>query len=286
MQIIFLSPFSIPLVFLKMSEENPILGIDKIDAEMNSVIENLEKSISRLKGKLNDEKRLERCTTLIKKFNSLLESLRLDVATMDISNPSKRDWEMKLSEHQQRIDALKIEFNGKRREIQKKVLLKTDPARADKIKNLSGEEDVTQLDRQQALAVGDVLIDKAEKSLARTKKLVVESEQLGINTLQKMDTQNEQMEKIYEDFDEIDGNLARSKRILGHIAQTAVNDRCIQILTLFVFIAVIIVLVQQFKKSDPTKAPARLRRLVVAVKDIANGNTGRALMQIIDEDDN
>ena len=237
-------------------------GIEKIDLEMRGVVDNLEKSISRLKGKVNDEKRLERCTVLIKKFGSLLESLRLDVATMDASNPTRRDWEMKLSEHQQRIDALKIEFNEKRREVQKKLLLKSNPAVAEKIKNLSGDEDVTQLDKQQALAVGDVLIDKAEKSLARTKKLVVESEQMGINTLQKMETQNEQMEKIYEDFDEIDGNLARSKRIIGHIAQTAVNDRCIQILTLFVFIAVVIVLVQQF--SGKKRRLRRLAELVVA----------------------
>ena len=270
-----------------MMAEEEVSGIDKIDLEMKSVVDNLEKSISRLKGKVNDEKRLERCTVLIKKFNGLLESLRLDVATMDVSNPSKRDWEMKLSEHQQRIDALKIEFNGKRREIQKKVLLKTDPVKAEKIKNLSGDEDVTQLDKQQALAVGDVLIDKAEKSLARTKKLVVESEQMGINTLQKMETQNEQMEKIYEDFDEIDGNLARSKRIIGHIAQTAVNDRCIQILTLFVFIAIVIVLVQSFTKKDSTTAaPKRLRRLAeMAVGFALNGDpvTIQSILEQVEE---
>jgi SNARE protein len=117
-----------------------------------------------------------------------------------------------------------------------------------------------QLDKQQALAVGDVLLDKAEKSLARTKKMVVESEQMGISTLQKMETQNEQMDKIYEDFDEIDGTLARSKRILGHIAQSAVNDRCIQVLTLLVFIAVVVVLVQSSTKDSSSR---RLLRHII-----------------------
>jgi hypothetical protein len=46
-----------------------ISDIDKIDSEMKAVIENLEKSIDRLKGKSNDDKRLERCTHLIKKFS-------------------------------------------------------------------------------------------------------------------------------------------------------------------------------------------------------------------------
>ena len=230
--------------------------IEKIDLEMKSVIENLEKSISRLKGKANDEKRLERCTQLIKKFTGLLESLKLDVASMEASSPDKHMWESRLAEHQSRIETLKSEFNDKRREVQKKLLLKQNP---EKFKNLSGEEDVMQLDKQQALAVGDVLLDKAEKSLARTKKLVVESEQMGIGTLQKMENQNEQMDKIYEDFDEIDGTLARSRRILGHIAQSAVNDRCIQILTLLVFIAVVVVLVQSFTKSSSRRL---LRRLI------------------------
>lgn len=228
------------------------------EGEINTVIDNLEKSISRLKGKAsaNDEKRLERCSTLIKRLAGLMESMKLDVTAMDSTSPDKKEWENKLEEYQQRIETLKADFNNKRREVQKKMLLKSNPAQADKLKNLSGEEDVAQLDKQQALAVGDVLIDKAEKSLARTKKLVVESEQMGINTLQKMEQQNEQMDKIYEDFDEIDGNLARSKRIIGHIAQSAVNDRCIQILTLLVFIAVVVVLVQQFTGSS-----SRLRRL-------------------------
>lgn len=249
--------------------------IEKIDLEMKSVIDNLEKSISRLKGKTNDEKRLERCTQLIKKFTGLLESLKLDVASVEASNPDKRAWEQKLAEHQQKIDVLKAEFNEKRREVQKKLLLKQNPSQAEKLKNLTGEEDVMQLDKQQALAVGDVLLDKAEKSLARTKKLVVESEQMGISTLQNMENQNEQMDKIYEDFDEIDGTLARSKRILGHIAQSAVNDRCIQVLTLFVFIAIVVVLVQsssgdsssrrllELASENPAASPADIAKLLL-----------------------
>ena len=136
-----------------------------------------------------------------------------------------------------------------------------------------------QLDRMQAVAVGDVLLDKAEKSLARTKKLVVESEQMGINTLGKMEAQNEQMDKIYEDFDEIDGTLARSKRIIGHIAQSAVNDRCIQVLTLLVFIILVVVIVQQF-----TNKRRRLRRLVEVV--VEGKVTMDAVAAVLAETDN
>jgi vesicle transport through interaction with t-SNAREs protein 1 len=230
-----------------------------MEEELKSVIDNLEKSVSRLKGKAsaNDEKRLERCTQLLKRLTGLVESLKLDVTALEPTNPEKEIMEKRLEEYQQKIETLKTEFNAKRREVQKKFLLKSNPAQAEKIKNLTGEEDVAGLDKQQAMAVGDVLLDKAEKSLARTKKLVVESEQMGISSLQKMEQQNEQMDKIYEDFDEIDGNLARSKRIIGHIAQSAVNDRCIQILTLFVFIAIVVVLVQSFTGSSSK----RLRRL-------------------------
>jgi SNARE protein len=193
----------------------------------------------------------------LKRYAGLQEELQLDITSMPDTDPTKSDWKQRLGAHQQKIGELRKQFDEKRREVQKKLLLKNNPAQAEKLKNLTGEEDVAQLDKQQALAVGDVLIDKAEKSLARTKKLVVESEQIGINTLQKMETQNEQMDKIYEDFDEIDGTLARSKRIIGHIAQSAVNDRCIQVLSLFVFIAVVVVIVQQFTGSSSR----RLRRL-------------------------
>ena len=262
-------------------EGSPVGGSDmeKVDQEMNAVIENLEKSISRLKGKANDEKRLERCTQLIKKFAGLLESLQLDVASMDITHGEKKGWERKVAAHVEKIEALKVEFNDKRREVQKKLLLKSNPAQAEKLKNLTGEEDVMQLDRMQAVAVGDVLLDKAEKSLARTKKLVVESEQMGINTLGKMEAQNEQMDKIYEDFDEIDGTLARSKRIIGHIAQSAVNDRCIQVLTLLVFIILVVVIVQQF-----TNKRRRLRRLVEVV--VEGKVTMDAVAAVLAETDN
>ena len=238
---------------------SPTAATSPVEEELKSVLDNLEKSVSRLKGKAspNDEKRLDRCTQLLKRLAGLMESLQLDVTAMEASNPEKGEMEKRVEEYQQKIETLKSEFNTKRREVQKKQLLKTNPAQAEKLKNLTGEEDVTQLDKQQALAVGDVLLDKAEKSLARTKKLVVESEQMGINTLEKMSQQNEQMDKIYEDFDDIDGNLARSKRIIGHIAQSAVNDRCIQILTLLVFIAIVVVLVQQFTGTSSR----RLRRL-------------------------
>ena len=228
---------------------------------------------------------MERCTQLIKRFSGLLESLKLDVATMDDSNPDKKVWKEKLAEHENRINELKVAFNDKRREVEKKILLIS--SQGEKLKNLSGDEDVTQLDKQQALHVGDVLLDKAEKSLARTKKLVVESEQIGISTLQKMETQNEQMEKIYEDFDEIDGNLARSKRILGHIAQSAVNDRCIQVLAVLVFIAIVVVLVQHFtgdkssSDSSTTAAPKRLRRLM---ETIVNGEGGNGIVRVLLEE--
>lgn len=235
-----------------------LTDMDRVEQEMRAVIENLEKSISRLKGKSNDEKRLERCTQLIKKLAGLLESLKLDVTAMEDLSPEKKKWETKVSELQAQVDQLKGDFNERRREVQKKLLLKNNPQQAEKIKNLTGDEDVLQLDKQQALAVGDVLLDKAEQSLARTKKMVVESEQLGVGTLQKMESQNEQMEKIYEDFDEIDNNLARSKRIIGHIAQSAVNDRCIQILTLFVFIALVVVIVQQFTGGSSSRLLRRL----------------------------
>lgn len=237
-----------------------VTDIDKVEQEMVVVIDNLEKSISRLKGKVNDEKRLERCTQLLKKLAGLLESLKLDVTAMEESHPDKKKWVTRANELQTRSEELKVQFNERRREVEKKVFLKSNPQQAEKIKNLSGDEDVSQLDKMQALAVGDVLLDKAEKSLARTKKLVVESEQMGVGTLEKMEAQNDQMERIYEDFDDIDNNIARSKRIIGHIAQSAVNDRCIQILTLFVFIALVVVIVQQFTGSSSESS--RLRRLL------------------------
>lgn len=242
----------------------------RIDTEMKQVVENLEKSISRLKGKQNDEKRLDRCTQLIKRLGGLVESLKLDVVSMDADHPEKKLWETKLVQYETRLVELKVEFNEKRREVEKKLLLKSNNPAGEKLKNLTGEEDVTQLDKQQALYVGDVMLDKAEQSLARAKKLAVESEHVGLTTLAKMEEQNEQMEKIYEDFDDIDSNLARSKRLLGHIAQAAVNDRCVQILSLLVFIAVVIVFVQMFsgdsssETTTTTVAPAvaALRRLV------------------------
>jgi len=234
-----------------MSED---AGLKQIDAELAGILNNFQLSVSRLKGKAADTDRIKRCEELMKRYQLATENYQVDLGA--VTNPAVRSqWSEKLDKHMDNFSNLKFKYQEKKVEYEKQTFLQTKKDITQKAKGLTGEEDVTTLDRQQAIAVGDVIVGKATASVERSKQMALESEQLGNQTLQKMQEQQEKMEAIYESFEEIEGNVARSRKLLGKIAQGAANDRMIQCLCIFIVIAIVVAVTLNQTTVD-TPAPS------------------------------
>mmetsp|Transcript_84908 Transcript_84908/g.263755 ORF Transcript_84908/g.263755 Transcript_84908/m.263755 type:complete len:239 (-) Transcript_84908:184-900(-) len=103
----------------------------------------------------------------------------------------------------------------------------------------SGEAGDGPMSLEQAVAVAEQTQDQSKASVARSMRMVLEAEQVGVATLGKMHEQEEQMTRISEDVEDIKANLKRSKKLLGQIARSAASDRCIQILCVLLTIAIL-----------------------------------------------
>eukprot|EP00930_Biecheleria_cincta_P087344 TRINITY_DN7658_c0_g1_i1.p1 TRINITY_DN7658_c0_g1~~TRINITY_DN7658_c0_g1_i1.p1 ORF type:complete len:234 (+),score=64.38 TRINITY_DN7658_c0_g1_i1:138-839(+) len=103
-------------------------------------------------------------------------------------------------------------------------------------------EDSRPITLDQAVAVAENTQKESKSSLARSLGMVLQAEQVGIATLEKMHAQEEQMSRIGEDMEDIKENLKRSKKLVGQIARSAANDRCIQALCAMIAIAILIMI--------------------------------------------
>ena len=233
-----------------MAEEQ---GLKQIDSEVAGILSNFQTSVSRLKGKVGDAERIKRCEELMKRFQLATENFQVDLGAVT-SSAVRVEWTRKLDVHMETFSELKFKYQDKKMEFEKQTFLQGKKDITQKAKGLTGDEDITTLDRKQAIAVGDVIIGKASESIERSKQMALESEQLGQQTLQKMQEQNEKMEGIYQSFEEIEGNISRSRKLLGKIAQGAANDRMIQCLCIFIVIAIVVVITLTQTSSAPTGA--------------------------------
>ena len=236
-----------------------------MEAELAGILSNFQKSVARLKGKVEDKERIKRCEELMQRFDLAVENFQVDLASVEDA-VERVQWNQKLDKHMEIYSTTKFKFQEKKREFEKSSFLKTKTEISNKAKNMTGDEDITTLDRQSAVAAGDVMVQKAQASLERSRQLALEAEQLGNQTVSKMQAQNEKMEAIYESLEEIEGNLARSRKLLGKIAQSAVNDRFIQLLCVLIFIGVIIAVTLDKtspKASAPSNTVGTTRRLLM-----------------------
>jgi vesicle transport through interaction with t-SNAREs 1 len=233
-----------------MSEED---SLKKIDSEVNDLIMEFQTKVSKLKGKSSDNERVQKCEEIIKKIELAMENFQVDLGSLE--DPSIRPpWQKKMDKHSEVFLQTKSKFLEKKKEVEKVIFLKTKEVISAKGKGMTGDEDISTLDRQGALALGDVIVNKANASLDRTKKIALETEQIGVATLQKMQEQSEKMDSIYENLEHIEGNIARSRKLIGKIAQSAVNDRFIQLLCVLIMIATIVVITLQKTSTVTTSS--------------------------------
>jgi len=234
-----------------MDVESQAASADKALQELRQATQ-----VGSAKGKQEERKQqIQTCDRLAKRARDSLEAYRLEVRPL----PKEEQ-----TQHQKRIKDLE--------EGIKQCKAQTDWKRMDSEPAAPVDEpDSGPLNLEQAVELADKTQDKSKASVDRSKKMLLEAEQVGIATLDQMHMQEEQMNKIAEDVEDIKANIVRSKKLVAAIARSAATDRCVQMLCLLVTIAIVVMVALaatgkdggDFNVPDQVRQTRRLLQILV-----------------------
>eukprot|EP00386_Alphamonas_edax_P016160 GDKI01049369.1.p1 GENE.GDKI01049369.1~~GDKI01049369.1.p1 ORF type:complete len:255 (+),score=71.97 GDKI01049369.1:147-911(+) len=130
---------------------------------------------------------------------------------------------------------------------------------------------------EQMIMEGDRVQDATQAALDRIQRNVIETEGVGVEIVNKMEVQTEQMARVHEAMLDIEDNLTRARKTLHQIAVNAVSDRCIQVLCglIAIFILVMIGLAIAGVDGGKLNVPDEVRNIdsVIAGKSTTTTTT-------------
>ncbi len=85
----------------------------------------------------------------------------------------------------------------------------------------------------QVLDTGIKVQQDAMKSLARTERLTMATEEIGLESLKTLQKQTESINQINQEMDKMDSNIARAKADVIWFARQLAGDKCFMMLFLF-----------------------------------------------------
>ncbi|KAH8584582.1 t-snare domain [Cryptosporidium sp. chipmunk genotype I] len=101
---------------------------------------------------------------------------------------------------------------------------------------------------------GDALIQLTDESILRMKKSLIDTEKLGDDSLIKMSTQKEQLNRIRNELDSVKDNIYKANISLKAIARNTATDFCVQmlcgILSICFLIIIVILIVLGIRKNN------------------------------------
>lgn len=90
---------------------------------------------------------------------------------------------------------------------------------------------------------GDALVQLADESVIRMKKSLMETERIGDESLNSINTQKEQLSRIRSELDNVNTNINKASMSLKAIARNTATDFCVQMLCGVFSICLLIILV-------------------------------------------
>jgi len=178
------------------------------------------------------QKQIAQCERLAHRVKNAIESYRLELRAL----PREQQ-----SEHQSRLRGLDESLRQARAQIDWKRMDADQAAAALSVGAPAGAEaETAPMTLEQAVTAGNDIQDASKASVARSLGMALQAEQVGIATLGKMNEQDEQMARISGEVDDIQANIARSRKLVGQIASGAARNRCIQVLCLLITVTVLV----------------------------------------------
>lgn len=133
---------------------------------------------------------------------------------------SKRTYEQQLLQHEQTLNQLKQEIMALKANSNKQELFGGAAAADAAYDPQKGGDDL--------LEDASRIQDKTQASIDNTKRLVAESKETGMNTLEQLHQQRQQIERIDNDVDRIEDNLQRADKLIKAFSKRMATDKLIQ----------------------------------------------------------
>ena len=110
--------------------------------------------------------------------------------------------------------------------------------------------ELQQMSNQQLVSYGKQQMDEADASLARSKKVVEDTINVGAETAAALQAQTGQMEKIVNDLDEVEFSLKKAKVLIRDLTRSLATDKCIMCFMLMIAIGVLSIIVLKVTGAD------------------------------------
>jgi len=138
----------------------------------------------------------------IRAVNGTVRSYKMECRLLNDPN-ERKTYENKLKRHERDLKELSIQVQDYRQEISRGELF----VNANRGGNPEEDGDVM-------LAEASKLQDKTQDSLNRTKNLVGEAKSVGLETMEELKRQRDQISRIDEEAQKMEGNLARADKLI------------------------------------------------------------------------
>ena len=103
----------------------------------------------------------------------------------------------------------------------------------------SNQYSSTQKDERRQLLQGSEILDNTDNALIRSKQVIKETEEIAIDTNERLHGQGQQLEQTYNDMNEMNETQDRARRIMIGMARRLTTDRIIQTIIVFIEFGVI-----------------------------------------------
>uniref|UniRef100_A0A7S0G6V6 t-SNARE coiled-coil homology domain-containing protein n=1 Tax=Proboscia inermis TaxID=420281 RepID=A0A7S0G6V6_9STRA len=187
-----------------------------------------------------------------------------------VSDPStRRQYENKLAQHEDTIQSLKTDMVALSAEINKDELF------IGATNDLEGGGNAT-TDGDALLGEASKLQDKTSDSLGNTKRMIEESKNVGMETMEELRRQRDQLNTIDEEAMKIEDNLVRADRLIKTFGRRMATDKFIQCFAVVnVLLLVGVVIYSSIKKGafsnddskDDLPSPVRMLRAFIGISE-------------------
>lgn len=205
--------------------------------ELKKAVEHFESLVNQLDSRLdtgsaitNLEHTESACETAYSRIMAIKKSYNLELKLVK-DRTVKTDHEVKSKVLENEVTELQRRFKELKDKANKDELLKSSIDRDQSNLQGRGNDDLL----NQAHGYQDLTFE----SLARTRNLIEQSEEVGKGTLAQLKEQHEQMEEVENEIDVMDSNLLRAEKLILNFGRRMATDRVIQ---LFSFVNIVVLL--------------------------------------------
>ncbi|SOV25206.1 SNARE protein, putative [Plasmodium sp. DRC-Itaito] len=204
--------------------------------EINNLLEDFKRILDELEKEEEKNEKTEKYCNDIHFINERIKTAK-DAYFIEIRNLSEEEQIENISKIKNKmiiLENLNIQFDFK-----KSKLIYEEEKQAKENKKMLKVRYISAKDIE---TKGDIIQDQTDDAIFRMKMMVDESENITKDAANKLNTQNEKLQKARDKIEDVDINVYSAKQTLKEIAKEAVTDRFVRLMTILIFIVVTVLI--------------------------------------------